>query len=172
MSSLQKSNRAFIDSQNLHLATTQASDPWKIDMKKFRIYLQQKYHVDQAFCFMGAHDSTYQDMYTAFQRYGYILVFREHGKALRGKKKGNVDVDIVFEIMKELYEADDFNKIVLVSGDGDYKRLVDYLIKIGKFEKLLLPNKEYASSLYRSISHRYYDYIDSPAARVKFGYPI
>lgn len=163
-------NHAFIDCQNLHLATTRAAQPWKIDMKRFRIYLSEKYRVSQAYCFLGAYDDNEIEMYKAFQTYGYILMFREHSKALKGQKKGNVDVDIVFEIMKEILEADDFNKVLLVSGDGDYKRLVDYLIKIGRFEKILLPNKAYASSLYKQLSSKYYDYIDTPAMRVKLGY--
>jgi hypothetical protein len=46
-----------------------------------------------------------------------------------GKKKGNVDTDIVFLAMKKVYKKDNFDKIVLVSGDGDYLRLVDFLIE-------------------------------------------
>jgi uncharacterized LabA/DUF88 family protein len=34
---------------------------------------------------------------------------------MKGKKKGNVDVDIVFEIMRRLIDEDDFEKIVLVT---------------------------------------------------------
>ena len=163
-------NRAFIDCQNLHLATTMATNPWKIDMKRFRVYLSEKYHVGQAYCFLGAYDDTLTEMYKAFQEYGYVLMFREHSKALKGKKKGNVDVDIVFEIMKELLEEEPFGKVLLISGDGDYKRMVDYLIKIDRFEKILLPDKAHASSLYKKLSSKYYDYLDTPAMRVKLGY--
>ena len=52
-----------------------------------------------------------------------------------GKKKGNVDSDIIFDIMKRMCKKESFNKIVLVSGDGDYKMLVDFLIEEGKFKK-------------------------------------
>ena len=71
--------------------------------------------------------------------------------------------------MKELLEKEAFGKVILVSGDGDYKRMVDYLVKIGRFEKILLPNKEYASSLYKQLSSNHYDYLDTPAMRTKFG---
>lgn len=164
-----KRNHAFIDSQNLHLATTRADTPWKIDMERFRVYLREKYSVTHAYCFMGAYYPENQDMYTAFQKYGYILVFREHSKNLKGKKKGNVDVDIVFHAMRELVEQEDFDKIVLVSGDGDYKRMVDYLIAKGKFERILLPNQKFASSLYKQLSDDMTAYIDTPAMRVKIG---
>jgi uncharacterized LabA/DUF88 family protein len=55
-------------------------------------------------------------LYSNLQEAGYILIFREHNKNFKGLKKGNVDTDIVFEIMKSLIEKD-FNKVVLVSGD-------------------------------------------------------
>lgn len=76
-----------------------------------------------------------------------------------GKKKGNVDTDIVFTIMKKLYRKEIFDKIVLVSGDGDYSMLVDFLIEENRFEKILFPNKTFASSLYKKITRRYFDYL-------------
>lgn len=69
-------------------------------------------------------------------------------------KKGNVDVDIVFESMHRLLEEDDFGKIVLVTGDGDYIKLVKYLVEKGRLEKILFPNGKY-SSLYKSIKDLY-----------------
>ncbi len=76
-----------------------------------------------------------------------------------GKKKGNVDSDIIFNIMKRLYKKEPFNKIVLVSGDGDYKMLVDFLIEENRFKKILFPNKQFASSLYKKITRVYFDYL-------------
>ena len=76
-----------------------------------------------------------------------------------GKKKGNVDSDIIFDIMKRIYQKESFDKIVLVSGDGDYKMLVDFLIKEGRFKKILFPNKNFASSLYKKITRVYFDYL-------------
>ena len=55
------------------------------------------------------------------------------GEAMMGKKKGNVDSDIIFSIMKKIYKKELFDKIVLVSGDGDYKMLVDFFIAV-KFD--------------------------------------
>jgi uncharacterized LabA/DUF88 family protein len=68
-----------------------------------------------------------------------------------GKKKGNVDSDIILHIMKKLYYKENFNKIVLVSGDGDYKQLVDFLITESKFEKIVFPDGKRASSLYKKL---------------------
>jgi uncharacterized LabA/DUF88 family protein len=77
-----------------------------------------------------------------------------------GKKKGNVDADIIFSIMKRIYLKEKFDKVVLISGDGDYKMLVDFLIEQNKFEKILFPNRKYRSSLYKSLSLKYVTYLD------------
>jgi uncharacterized LabA/DUF88 family protein len=73
---------------------------------------------------------------------------------MKGRKKGNVDVDIVFEIMHRLLEEDDFDQIVLVTGDGDYIKAVKYLIEKNRLKKILFPNREY-SSLYKPFKDLY-----------------
>ena len=159
------SNLAFIDGQNLHLGTTQSG--WKINYNSFRTYLRDKYHVDEAYYFLGFIDSDNQDLYNNLQKSGFIVCFREHQSILKATKKGNVDTDIVFEIMKTLIERNDFQNIILVSGDGDYKKLVDYLIKNNRLEKILFPNREFASSLYKNLAARNFDYLESPGVKAK-----
>jgi len=95
-------------------------------------------------------------------------MFKEHTPVLLAQKKGNVDTDIVFEIMRKLLDNPDFGKIVLVSGDGDYKKLVDYLIKKSKFEKILFPDKDRASSLYKSIGSEFYDILENIKSYIKY----
>ena len=94
----QENNLAFIDGQNLHLGTTQNN--WKIDHKKFRIYLKDKYHVTEAYYLLGYVSEEQQDLYNNLQKAGFIVSFKEHNPNLLTQKKGNVDTDIVFEIMK------------------------------------------------------------------------
>lgn len=154
-------NFAYIDNQNLYMATHRADDPWDIDMRKFRAFLREKYNVVYAYLFMGAFQIERQDMYRAFQEYGYVLIFREHGMELKGKKKGNVDVDVVFEMMRDNFTSARMERAVLVSGDGDYFRTVDYLVDMGKFERVLLPSRKNASSLYKQLSNRYFAYLDT-----------
>lgn len=152
-------NLAFIDGQNLHLGTSQ--NGWKVDHKKFRVYLKDKYHVTEAYYFLGYVSEEEQSLYSNLQKAGFIVVFKEHGSSLLAKKKGNVDTDIVFEIMKNIVDNKDFNKFLLVSGDGDYKKVVDYLIKKSKFKKMLFPNKKFASSLYESLGSEFFDYMEN-----------
>ncbi len=162
-------NFAYIDNQNLYMATHCADDPWDVDMRRFRVYLREKYHVVNAYLFMGAFDYHRQSMYVRFQEYGYILMFREHGLDMKGKKKGNVDVDIVFEMMRDLYNSAQMDEAVLVSGDGDYFRTVAHLVSNGKFGKILLPSHKNASSLYKALSESHKTYLDTAQVRKKIG---
>ena len=160
-------NYAFIDGQNLHLGTTNADMPWKISLERFRKYLAAKYDVEKAFYYLGyvQEGEDIQRLYEHIQSAGFV--FRQHNAAMLGKKKGNVDSDIIFSVMKRLYTKEKFNKIVLVSGDGDYKMLVDFLITEERFEKILFPNSAYRSSLYKEISSTYYASLDEPDTKNK-----
>ena len=61
---------------------------WIVDLKKFRIYLRDKYKVTKAYYFLGAVDEANQSLYELIQTAGFILVFREHSQVMTGKKKG------------------------------------------------------------------------------------
>lgn len=148
-------NIAYIDGQNLFMGTTNSKDPWEVKLEKFRIYLKQKYNVNKAYYYLGFVQEKYQDLYEEIQSAGFILVFRQHNPAMLGTKKGNVDSDIILNAMVRLYKKESFEKIILVSGDGDYKGLVDFLIKEDKFGKILFPDQKKASSLYKSIDSKY-----------------
>ena len=149
-----ENNLAFVDGQNLYLGTKQ--DRWNIDLFKFRVYLKDKYHISEAYYVLGFISEKEQELYNNLQKAGFIVIFKEHNQYAVTKKKGNVDTDIVFEIMKNLVDNKDFDKIVLVSGDGDYKKLVEYLIKKNKFKKVLFPNKKFASSLYKKLGNQFF----------------
>lgn len=163
-------NIAYIDGQNLYMGTTKSDPSWHIDIERFRIYLQKKYNVGKAYYYLGYLMETNQDLYEKLQTAGFIVVFREHNSQMLGKKKGNVDSDIIFSVMKKIYAKEDFEKIVLVSGDGDYRMLVDFLIEEKRLLKVLFPNRKFASSLYKAIGGQYFDYLEYPAIKAKIEY--
>lgn len=158
-------NLAFIDGQNLYMNTTKYG--WKIDLAKFRIYLSDKYNVGKAYYFLGAVDDANRNLYELIQTSGFILVFREHNQSMVGKKKGNVDTDIVFTVLTKIIDGEPFNKVVLVSGDGDYFKTVRYLVEHEKFAKLLAPDRHSTSSLYRPLTPKYVSYLDAPGLKQK-----
>lgn len=161
-------NIAYIDGQNLYLGTKE--EGWAIDHKRFRVYLKEKYKIDEVYYFLGFVNEVEQDLYDKLQKAGFILAFREHSKVLKGLKKGNVDSDIIFHVMRKLAEGDMFDTVFLISGDGDYKKMVDYLIKKKRFGKILFPNKKFASSLYKSLGGEYFDYLSDSHVRSKIRY--
>lgn len=146
---------AFIDSQNLNVSTQKFG--WKMDWRKFRKFLADKYGVTRAYLFIG-YMPEMMNMYEFLHGLGYGIVLKptldmhrvpsdEKKKADVEKKpvKGNVDADLVLWTMKEL---PNYDKAILVTGDGDFFTLVEYLDKEGKLLKVLAPNIHY-SSLYK-----------------------
>ena len=136
-------NYAFIDSQNINLGVRRLG--WKLDFKKFRVYLADKYHVHKAFLFIGF-IAEQQNLYRSLQEYGYVLVFKPILKTPEGKVKGNCDAELVLQAM---IEKDRYERAVVVTSDGDFACLVDYLNREGKLAAVFSPSSELCSSLLR-----------------------
>lgn len=58
--------------------------------------------------------------------------------------KGNVDAELVLHTM---ILFDKYDKAVIVTGDGDFHCLVEYLEGEGKLLKIIAPNHKYSSLL-------------------------
>ena len=66
-------NIAYIDGQNMHLATTTSSaGAWRVDFARFRRFLHERYSVDEAFYFLGYVVDDNDKLYDAIQRAGFI----------------------------------------------------------------------------------------------------
>ena len=138
-----ENNYAFIDGQNLYLGIKALG--WRLDYQKFRRYLREKYSVNKAYLFIGyiaTNESLYQKLVIA----DFILVFKPVISGSDGKRKGNIDADLVVKAMAEL---DQYDKALIVSGDGDFYSLVGYLQSLGKLRAVLSPNLNGCSRLLR-----------------------
>lgn len=136
---------AFIDSQNLNLGIR--SQGWALDFKKFRLYLKNKYHVEKAYLFIGMVPGNEQ-LYTHLSEMGYSLVFKPTVKYKVDDKytyKGNVDAELVLYASARCFK--EYDKAIIVSGDGDFSCLARYLQGKGKLGGLICPNKRYSSLL-------------------------
>ncbi|SRR5260221_2572472 len=136
---------AFIDSQNLNLGVK--SQGWNLDWRKFREYLKNKYNVTEAYLFIGYKPGN-EALYTNLQKIGFIIVMKPTLELPDGTVKGNVDAELVLHTMIQ-YEK--YNKAIVVTGDGDFHCLVEYLAEKGKLLHLLTPNKHY-SRLFKPFS--------------------
>jgi len=132
---------AFIDAQNLNLGVK--SQGWKLDWSKFRQYLRNKYNVTDAYLFIG-YKSGNETLYTNLQKMGFFVVLKPTLELPDGTVKGNVDAELVLHAMIHIKEYD---KAIIVTGDGDFHCLVEYLAKENKLLHLLVPNKHYSSLL-------------------------
>lgn len=145
---------AFIDSQNLNLGTSKnivkhgkvVYKGWKLDFKKFRRYLSDKFRVQKAFLCIG-YIKQNEKLYRNLRNYGYELVFKPTVRDNQGKPKGNVDAELVLHAAAIQYYK--YDKAVIVSGDGDFYCLHEYLKKNNKLLQILIPNSKSESSLLR-----------------------
>ena len=139
------SNYAFIDSQNLYLGVQ--SQGWEIDYAKLRLYLKNKFNVEKAFLFIGYIPKN-NAIYTSLQKDGFILVFKPTISYMtEGKRtqKGNVDVELV--LYAAAIEYENYDKAIIISGDGDFACLADFLIQKDKLLRILTPNLKYSKLL-------------------------
>lgn len=177
-SSIKPNNYAFIDSQNLNVGVQKFG--WKMDWKRFRQFLEEKYGVSKAYMFIG-YVPEFENMYEQLHQAGYAVVLKptydmtrprpedtkneirnmENGEDKdAGEKKeedkrptkGNVDAELVLWAMKD---KNNYDKAVIVSGDGDFYCLIEYLDAENKLLKVLAPNAHYSG-----LFNRYEKYID------------
>lgn len=143
-------NYAFIDGQNLNLSIRELG--WKLDYKKFRVYLKEKYQIEKAYYFIGYIEGN-SNLYRSLQESGYILIFKETVPDVSGKIKGNVDSELVLNAM---IEYSNYNQAVIIAGDGDYACLAKYLIENKKLKTILVPNYFKYSCLLRKCAKGQY----------------
>lgn len=150
---------AFIDSQNLNVGTQKFG--WKMNWIRFRQWLAEEYGVEKAYMFIGyipENEALYEQMHDA----GFLVVLKQTYDMTRLKPedkhdaagnpeekppvKGNVDTDLVLWAMKEI---GNYQKAIIVSGDGDFFSLVEYLHSKKRLLHIMTPSGHY-SQLYNA----------------------
>lgn len=139
---LKENNYAFIDGQNLNLSIKELG--WKLDYRKFRAYLQNKYQISKAFLFIGFIEEN-AELYKALTDAGFTCIYKPT-VVQNGITKGNCDAELVLQAM---IQSDNYDKAIIVSGDGDFHCLAEYLIQEKKLGKLLIPNRKAYSGLFK-----------------------
>jgi uncharacterized LabA/DUF88 family protein len=85
-----------------------------------------------------------QNLYKSLQEDGYLLIFKPVLKDKDGEPKGNVDADLVLQAMVGYKK---YERAVIVTSDGDFYCLVNYLDNNNKLLKVLSPIKKKCSIL-------------------------
>ncbi len=166
MGDVEQTIYAFVDSQNLNLSIKNdilgeqgnvIYQGWTLDFKRFFTYLKDKYNVKKAFLFIGfVPENT--SLYQFLENTGYQVIYKptlEYSDYKKRFTKGNVDAELVLHTM---IEYPNYQRAIIVSGDGDYTCLIEYLEGKGKLLHVMIPNKIRYSSLLRKY-HRYFIYV-------------
>lgn len=145
-----RNNYAFIDSQNLNLSIRELG--WRLDFRRFCVYLKEKYSVTKAFLFIGYIEGN-SGLYKSLQEAGFICIFKPTLKYKDGTTKGNCDAELVLQAM---IEYPNYEQAIIVTGDGDFHCLVKYLVDQGKPRALIIPNQfKYSALLKMKIFRQY-----------------
>jgi uncharacterized LabA/DUF88 family protein len=158
-----KINFAFIDGQNLNLGVLDLG--WKLDFAKFRVHLMEKYNVDKAFLFIGYIPGN-EMLYKHLQEDGYICIFKPTLELPDGTTKGNVDAEVVLHSLSLLPYYD---SAVIVTGDGDFFCLINYLHNKNKLNSIIIPNKHSFSALLKfRIFKTYLRYVNDLREKLEY----
>jgi len=137
-------NIVYIDGTNLYKGIESLGI--ELDYIRFRKWLLHKYRITKAYIFMG-YISKQAPLYKYLESASFSLIFKE-SITQKGIVKGNADSEMVLKSVRDVFEETPDN-VILVSGDGDFSCLVDFLIEKEVFKTILIPNKNYVSYLLR-----------------------
>lgn len=138
-----ENNFAYIDGANLYKGSKELG--FEVDYKKFRGWLRQKYGITRAFVFIGLIQKNAK-LYQYLQESGFVLIFKETTVNADGKAKGNCDAELVLKAVSDLYEGKFWNSII-ISSDGDFSCLVNFLKEKEAILSILVPHKQKCSIL-------------------------
>lgn len=159
---VQKGCYAFIDSQNLNLGIQK--NGWKLDWSKFLQYLKSEHNVQRAYLFIGYMQEN-ESLYEGLHDLGYSIVLKptinlntpadipQKSNDTTTKKsddvpkpavKGNIDAELVLYAMKEM---PNYEQAIIVSGDGDFYCLAEYLAAKTRLRAIMAPNRFYSTLL-------------------------
>jgi uncharacterized LabA/DUF88 family protein len=149
-----EANYAFIDGQNFYKSIQALENELEaleveLDFREFRVYLAEKHGVKVAYYFIG-YLPQYKSLYDQLGRHGYKLIFKEVATH-EDEIKGNVDVNLTLQSM---VDYSNYAKAVIVTSDGDYACLVEYLHDNRKLECLIACSRDGCSYLLRKLHHK------------------
>ena len=143
LKNVSENRTAYIDASNLKFGVEQSD--WELDYKSFRSWLRDKFNISRAILFMGLIPNNFE-LYNYLQSIGYDISFKPTVTNNEGKTKGNVDGELILAVAKDFYE-NNLESAILVSGDGDYHCIVEFLKEKSIPIKVVSPNRKYLSLL-------------------------
>lgn len=146
----------FIDAANI--IYSQQSLKWMVDFKKLGKYFTSSLEV----VILNYYHASSKN---SKGQQNFFLMLADNGYTLRTKpvkyiktdegevRKGNLDIEIVFDILTNL---DGFDTCIMLSGDSDFEIVVKHLRKIGK-QVIVMSTKKHVSIEMIRASNKYID---------------
>ncbi len=135
----------YIDGNNLYRSAKELG--FRVNYRNFKNWLHQKYQPTSVYLFIGFVPSQ-TVFYQRLQECGFILVFKQT-VLVGGVVKGNCDAELVLKVTSDFYEKK-FDSCVVVTGDGDFGCLVEFLSNAKIRVLILAPSKKKCSFLLRN----------------------
>jgi uncharacterized LabA/DUF88 family protein len=135
----------YIDGNNLYRSAKILG--FEINYKKFRGWLRQKYSPEAVYLFIGLVPGRVK-FYEYLQECGFILIFKQTvsiGKTV----KGNCDAELVLKTVSDFYTKT-FTSCILVTGDGDFGCLVEFLEAQKSLRGVIAPDRSKCSILLKN----------------------
>ena len=135
----------YIDGNNLYRSAKELG--YEINYKKINGWLRQKYNADSIYLFIGLVPDRIK-FYEHLQECGFILIFKQT-IPVAGKIKGNCDAELVLKTVSDFYTKA-YDSCILVTGDGDFGCLVEFLKENKVIDKVIAPDENKCSILIKN----------------------
>jgi len=141
---MEKTN-IYIDGNNLYRSAKELG--FEINYRRFKGWLRQKYNPDFVYLFIGNIPGRFK-FYEYLQNCGYVLIFKQT-ISIGEKIKGNCDAELVLKSIVDFYTSS-FTSCILITGDGDFGCLVEFLKENKAIHCIIAPDKYKCSILLRN----------------------
>ena len=135
----------YIDGNNLYRAANELG--YRLDYKKFRGWLRQKYNPENVYQFIGLIPER-TTFYCHLEECGFVLIFKQT-ITVKGVVKGNCDAELVLKSVSDFYTKACTSCFLLI-GDGDFGCLVEFLKSNTSIKGIISPDNKRCSILLRN----------------------
>lgn len=145
---------AFVDASNIIYGAR--TEGWLIDQQKLFKYLKNKFSVSKAFFYYGKDSKNVrqQKFLKRLEEFGYILRVKEI-KRYGTKSKANCDVDLTMDVLLKIKE---YQRAIMLTGDGDFLPLIQYIVKQKKEVVVIASPKSTAREIREFVKHSFINF--------------
>lgn len=145
---------AFVDASNIIYGAR--AEGWFIDQKKLFKYLKTKFGISKAFFYYGKDSKNIKQekFLKRLKEFGYTLRVKEikrYGK----KSKANCDVDLTMDVLLNIGR---YQQVIILSGDGDFLPLIQYVMKQKKEVVVIASPRSTAREIREFVKHRFINF--------------